>query len=105
MRQGGFKTSPGGRERGRPVGRGGRSASGTRTEHPMGLFADRTRKRVLKRARAGRGDAASRARATDAYFTEYFVNAPPACTSEFGPSAAKTLPSASTAIPSPAVPW
>ena len=38
------------------------------------------------------------------YFTEYLVNAPPAWTSEFGPSAAYTLPSASTATPSPAVP-
>ena len=38
------------------------------------------------------------------HFTEYFVNAPPAWLSEFGPSAAYTLPSASTATPSPAVP-
>jgi hypothetical protein len=38
------------------------------------------------------------------YFTEYFVNAPPAWRIEFGPSAANTLPSASTAMPSPAVP-
>ncbi len=37
--------------------------------------------------------------------TEYFVNAPPAKRSEFGPSAAYTLPSASTATPSPAAPW
>lgn len=37
--------------------------------------------------------------------TAYFVNAPPAKRSEFGPSAANTLPSASTATPSPAAPW
>ena len=37
--------------------------------------------------------------------TEYLVNAPPATPSEFGPSAAYTLPSASTATPSPAAPW
>ena len=36
--------------------------------------------------------------------TEYLVNAPPAWLKEFGPSAAYTLPSASTATPSPAVP-
>ena len=37
--------------------------------------------------------------------TAYFVNAPPAKRSELGPSAANTLPSASTATPSPAAPW
>ena len=37
--------------------------------------------------------------------TAYFVNAPPANRSELGPSAANTLPSASTATPSPAAPW
>ena len=36
--------------------------------------------------------------------TEYLVNAPPAWLKEFGPSAAYTLPSASTVTPSPAVP-
>jgi hypothetical protein len=37
--------------------------------------------------------------------TEYFVHGPPAKRIEFGPSPAKTLPSASTAMPSPAAPW
>jgi hypothetical protein len=36
--------------------------------------------------------------------TVYLVNAPPAWVNEFGPSAAYTFPSASTATPSPAVP-
>ena len=37
--------------------------------------------------------------------TVYLVSAPPAHRSEFGPSAAYTFPSASTATPSPAAPW
>ena len=38
------------------------------------------------------------------YRAVYLVNAPPASGNEAGPSAANTLPSASTATPSPAVP-
>src|SRR5688572_2326758 len=50
------------------------------------------------------GDRHQQARAERLHFTEYFVNAPPAWRIEFGPSAAYTLPSESTAMPSPAVP-
>jgi len=62
-----------------------------------------------RRALARRGEEAARTvarpfqRRVD-YRLEYFVNAPPACWIEFGPSAANTFPSASTATPSPIVP-
>jgi uncharacterized protein YutE (UPF0331/DUF86 family) len=84
----------------------------------LGAFVDAIRRRMRTpgctgllvrsaraEARGGRGWSAVGPQARlGSHFTEYFVKAPPACVSEFGPSAAYTLPSASTATPSPAVP-
>jgi len=73
---------------------------------PPSLKLRRTTVALAEVVRRATGARLTSSRRTESLYrlTEYFVNAPPACVNEFGPSAAYTFPSASTATPSPAVP-